>query len=119
MYVWYIYGTSRMGTPVFPLPPPPLARYDLLMDTHPARAGELIAPSAAGQQGSTTTKQKTGHRKDSGDPVYFYSEMKAPPALKERVTDGAGKPAGSELRWAGGASRRINPTANAEPMILP
>lgn len=49
MYVWYIYGTSRMGTPVFPLPPPPLARYDLLMDTHPARAGELIAPSAAGQ----------------------------------------------------------------------
>ena len=36
-----------MGTPVFPLPPPPLARYDLLIDTHPARAGELIAPSAA------------------------------------------------------------------------
>ena len=45
--------------------------------------------------------------------------MKAPPALKERVTDGAGKPAGSELRWAGEAFGRINPTANAEPMILP
>ena len=45
--------------------------------------------------------------------------MKAPPALKERVTDGAGRPAGPGLRWAGGAFGRINPTASAEPMILP
>jgi hypothetical protein len=69
MYVWYIYDPFCASTPVFPLPPPPLARYDLLMDTHPARAGVLIDPA---QQGSTTAKQKTGHRYKDGDPVCFY-----------------------------------------------
>ena len=43
VYIGYFsHGYAR-----FSATPSPLARYDLLMDTHPARAGVLIAPSAA------------------------------------------------------------------------
>ena len=59
-----------MGTPVFPLPPPPLARYDLLMDTHPARAGVLIAPSAAGQQHNKAKDRTPQRKRRSG--LYCY-----------------------------------------------